>query len=130
MNRLHHVNVVVAPGSTPAVLDFYELLGLTQVDKPAEGVAAAGAWFDFPGGGQQLHVSEREGDRHADRHADQHFAMVVDDLDSLITALRDDGHPFTRKPDLLGARRGMTSDPAGNSIELVEAAGGCALPAG
>ena len=114
--RLHHVNVVVPPGCTGAVVEFYELLGLTRVAKPAEGVAATGAWFDFPGGAQQLHVSERD----AQVNAEQHFAIVVDDLDRLVTALRDDGHPFERKPDVLGARRGNTADPCGNTVELME----------
>jgi hypothetical protein len=126
VTRLHHVNVVVAPGCTETVVEFYELLGLARVDKPLEGVASTGAWFDFPGGSQQLHVSEREGDR----HAEQHFALVVDDLDALVAALRDDGHPFDRKPDLLGARRGMTADPAGNGVELIEATGAFSSPAG
>ena len=115
--RLHHVNVVVPPGCTGDVVDFYALLGLTQVPKPTEGVAQTGAWFDFPGGTQQLHVSERD----VQTNADQHFAVVVDDLDRLVTALRDDGHPFDRKPDLLGARRGNTADPYGNTVELIEA---------
>ena len=86
--RLHHVNVVVPPGRTEAVVPFYELLGLVRVPKPAEGVAAEGAWFDLPGG-TQVHVSERVGDR----NADQHFALVVDDLDETVTALLDAGHP-------------------------------------
>jgi hypothetical protein len=114
--RLHHVNVVVPPGCTDDVVGFYELLGLTRVAKPQEGVAATGAWFDFPGGTQQLHVSERTGQV----NADQHFAILVDDLDTLVTRLRDEGHPFDRKPDVLGARRGNTADPCGNTVELME----------
>jgi len=114
--RLHHVNVVVPPGCTDEVVGFYELLGLTRLEKPKEGVAASGAWFAFPGGEQQLHVSEREGTI----NADQHFAIVVDDLDSLVARLRDEGHPFDRKADVLGARRGNTADPRGNTVELME----------
>jgi hypothetical protein len=53
--KLHHVNVVVAPGSTDAVVPFYELLGLTRVAKPTAGAAQSGAWFDVPGG-SQVHV--------------------------------------------------------------------------
>ena len=119
MTRLHHVNVVVPPGCTDDVVEFYELLGLSRITKPAEGVSQTGAWFAFPGSDQQLHVSEREGDR----NPDQHFAVVLDDLDAVIRALRDAGHPFDRKPDLLGARRGVTADPAGNAVELLEATG-------
>ena len=114
--RLHHVNVVVPPGCTEDVVDFYALLGLTRIAKPSEGVAQTGAWFAFPDGAQ-LHVSERTGTV----NPEQHFAITVDDLDRLIAALRDEGHPFERKADVLGARRGMTADPCGNAVELMEA---------
>lgn len=117
--RLHHVNVVVPPGHTEQVVPFYELFGMVRVAKPVEGVATAGAWCDLPGGRTQVHVSERLGAR----HADQHFALVVDDLDAVVAMLRSAGHPWESKPNLLGARRGVTADPQGNAVELVEAAG-------
>jgi hypothetical protein len=117
--KLHHVNVVVPPGRTDAVVGFYELLGLTRVEKPTEGVAQTGAWFDLPDGSAQVHVSEREGSV----HPQQHFALAVDDLDSTALALQQAGHPWHPGTVLLGARRGMTADPEGNAIELVEAIG-------
>jgi len=117
--KLHHVNVVVAPGRTDAVVPFYELLGLTRAVKPTEGVAQTGAWFDFPGGGTQVHVSEKPGDR----HPDQHFAVSVRDLDAVVRRLSAAGHPWAPKPDISGARRGMTADPEGNAVELAEAIG-------
>jgi hypothetical protein len=116
--RLHHVNVVVAPGRTDAVVPFYELLGLSRAPKPAEGVAQIGAWFDVPGG-TQVHVSERSGDR----HPEQHFALVVDDLAGLVQRLEAAGHPWRATTPIGGAQRGMTADPEGNAVELVEAAG-------
>ena len=119
MTRLHHVNVVVAPGRTDAVVPFYELLGLRRVEKPATGVAKEGAWFDFPGGGTQVHVSER----HGDRHPEQHFAVSVDDLDDLVRRLVEQGHPWVERTALYGARRGMTADPEGNAVEVIEATG-------
>jgi len=117
--RLHHVNVVVPPGRTEHVAPFYALLGLTRVEKPTEGVAETGAWFDLPDGTTQVHVSERDG--HA--HPQQHFGLAVDDLDALALALQQAGHPWHPKPVLFGARRGMTCDPEGNAVELIEALG-------
>ena len=117
--RLHHVNVVVPPGRTAAVAPFYELLGMTRVAKPTEGVAAEWAWFDLPGGTAQVHVSERDGER----HPAQHFAITVEELDLLVLALRQAGHPWQPGTALFGARRGMTTDPEGNAVELVEAIG-------
>lgn len=119
MTRLHHVNVVVPPGGTEGVVGFYELLGLTRVEKPTEGVARAGAWFDLPDGGTQVHVSEREGSP----HPQQHFALAVDDLDALALLLQQRGHPWHPGTVLFGARRGMTADPEGNAVELIEALG-------
>ncbi|MGZ6826555.1 MAG: VOC family protein [Mycobacteriales bacterium] len=116
--RIHHVNVVVPPGGTEAVVPFWELLGLTRVPKPPE-TAREGAWFDLPGGTTQLHVSERPGEP----HASQHVALVVDDLDATVLDLVHAGHPWKPGPLLLGARRGMTADPAGNAVELIEGVG-------
>jgi hypothetical protein len=117
--RIAHVNVVVPIGGTESVVSFYELLGLSRVPKPAEGVAREGAWFDLPDGRTQVHVSEREGSP----HPQQHFALTVDDLDELALLLQQHGHPWHPGRDVLGARRGMTADPAGNGVELIEAIG-------
>ena len=116
--RLHHVNVVVAPGRTDAVAPFYELLGLTPVRKPVDGVAQTGAWFDIPGG-TQLHVSEKAGGR----HPEQHFALSVDDLAGVVRRLRAAGHPWRDSNPLSGAQRGQTADPEGNAVELIEGVG-------
>ncbi len=117
--RLHHVNVVVPPGQTDAVLPFYQdLLGLAMVLKPNEGVAPSGAWFDLTGGAQ-LHISERDGAPHPDTH----FGLVVDDLAGLLDKLARWAAPWTEQPDLFGGRRGFTRDPAGNRVELLERAG-------
>ena len=114
MIRLDHVNVVVPPGRTEAVVPFYEALGLVRVPKPAGTSRGAGAWFDLPGG-QQVHVSERSGQR----HPEQHLALAVDDLDAVVGRLQQAGHPWQPEPDLLGRRRGMTADPEGNAVELL-----------
>jgi len=117
--RLHHVNVVVPPGQTDAVLPFYEAtLGLTRMAKPAAGVAREGAWFDIAAG-TQLHISEREGTR----HPDPHFGLVVDDFAGVLARLAETGAPWTEQDNLFGGRRGFTRDPAGNRVELLERAG-------
>src|SRR4051794_20778247 len=117
--RIHHVNVVVPPDGTSGVVPFYaEVLGLRQVDKPTEGVAQSGAWFDIDDY-SQVHVSERAGDV----HPQSHFGLVVDDYDAVLTRLRDVGAPWEDQADIFGGRRGFTRDPAGNRIEILERAG-------
>ncbi|HET6816207.1 MAG TPA: VOC family protein [Mycobacteriales bacterium] len=117
--RIHHVNVVVEPGHTEAVVPFYvDVLGLRQVDKPKEGVAQTGAWFDI-NESSQVHVSEREGDV----HPQSHFGLVVDDFDEVLRRLHEAGAPWEDQADIFGGRRGFTRDPAGNRVEILEAAG-------
>lgn len=117
--RIHHVNVVVAPGCTDAVVPFYvDVLGLRHVQKPKDGVAQTGAWFDIDES-SQVHVSEREGDV----HPQSHFGLVVDDFDDVLRRLRDAGAPWEDQADIFGGRRGFTRDPAGNRVEILEAAG-------
>ena len=116
--RLHHVNVVVPPGATDEVVAFYAgVLGLQRVPKP-DGTRSSGAWLQVDLG-TQVHVSERDGERHPDAH----FALVVDDYDGVVAAVAAAGAPFTEQEDVFGGRRGFTRDPAGNRIELLEAAG-------
>jgi catechol 2,3-dioxygenase-like lactoylglutathione lyase family enzyme len=118
--RIHHVNVVVAPGQTDSVISFYvDTLGLRQVPKPTEGVAQSGAWFDI-NDSSQVHVSERDGAV----HPQSHFGLVVDDFDATLARLGAAGAPWEDQPQIFGGRRGFTRDPAGNRIEILE------LPAG
>ena len=116
MRRIHHVNVVVPPGGTVSVVPFYvDVLGLRQVDKPKEGVAQSGAWFDIDDH-SQVHVSEREGVV----HPQSHFGLVVDDFDEVMRRLRHANASWEDQPNIFGGRRGFTHDPAGNRIEILE----------
>jgi catechol 2,3-dioxygenase-like lactoylglutathione lyase family enzyme len=118
--RLHHANIVVRPGQTDQIAGFYaDVLGLTPIDKPAEGVTAGGAWLEI-NDASQLHISERAD---AVMHDDMHFGLVVDDFDAVLARLAAAGAPWKEQADLFGGRRGSTRDPLGNRIELLEAAG-------
>lgn len=116
---LHHVNVVVAPGQTASVAGFYvDVFGLQPIAKP-EATQPSGAWLQVDER-TQVHISERPGEVHADAH----FALVVDDYDSVLAKVASAGATFTEQEDLFGGRRGFTRDPAGNRVEIIEAAGG------
>ncbi|HVT22566.1 MAG TPA: VOC family protein [Mycobacteriales bacterium] len=118
--RLHHVNIVVKPGQTRQVFEFYTgVLGLERADKPVDGTSPGGAWFNIDDA-TQLHISERDD---AVMHADLHFALVVDDFDGVLARLAEAGAEWREQPDLFGGRRGSTRDPVGNRIELLERAG-------
>jgi catechol 2,3-dioxygenase-like lactoylglutathione lyase family enzyme len=120
VTRLHHVNIVVAPGDTDAVRDFYrDVLGLRPTAKPSEGTTGGGAWLDIDDH-SQLHISERAD---AARHPDAHFALIVDDFAGVLDRIDAVGAPWTEQADLFGGRRGFTRDPVGNRVELCERAG-------
>jgi catechol 2,3-dioxygenase-like lactoylglutathione lyase family enzyme len=118
--RLHHVNIVVRPGETERLVDFYtEVLRMRRTDKPVEGTSPGGAWFDISAS-NQLHISERSD---AVMHDDMHFGLVVDDFDAALRRLEAAGAPWKPQADLFGGRRGSTRDPLGNRIELLEPTG-------
>lgn len=111
---LDHVAINVT--DVPAGIAFYtDVLGLVQApDRPDFGFA--GAWLNA--GGQQVHLIERA----APSNVGQHFALVYDDLTTVVPALRAAGLEVS-DPIAVGAtgrRQAFTSDPWGNGIELHE----------
>jgi catechol 2,3-dioxygenase-like lactoylglutathione lyase family enzyme len=118
MTWIQHVNVVVPIGGTQAALAFYrEVLGMQPIPKPTI-LNQAGGWLQVAGM-QQLHISERAGAPHPDAH----FALVADDFDSMLERLAAAGASWQDQEDIFGGRRGYTRDPAGNRVEILEAAG-------
>jgi catechol 2,3-dioxygenase-like lactoylglutathione lyase family enzyme len=105
------INVPDVPG---AIAFYTEKLGLVQnFTRPDFGFA--GAWLDTASG-QQVHLIELP----APPNVGQHFALVFDDLDAVVGALRDRGLEVTDPVPVggTGRRQAFTSDPWGNGIEL------------
>ena len=108
---LHHVSINVP--DVPAGIAFYsDLLGLEQDHRrPAFGFG--GAWLDA--GDQQVHLIEGA----TPPNMGQHFALLYEDLDAVIDALRarglEVGDPMPSGPD---HRQAFVTDPWGNVIEL------------
>jgi catechol 2,3-dioxygenase-like lactoylglutathione lyase family enzyme len=111
---VHHVSIAVP--DVDVALDFYtRVLGMTQrEDRPAN--LGAGAWLDV--GGQQLHLVRSD----APEPRGQHFAILVDDLDATTAELRAAGVTVSDAVPIGAARQAFLTDPAGNAIELHEAA--------
>ncbi|MBO0705466.1 MAG: glyoxalase [Candidatus Dormibacteraeota bacterium] len=118
IESLHHVQLAVPPGSEPRLRAFYcDLLGLTEVPKPASLAPRGGLWVRGPA--VQLHLGVEEEFRPARK---AHPALLVRDLDGLAERLRGAGYDV-RADDLLpGYRRFYVSDPVGNRLELLEPA--------
>jgi catechol 2,3-dioxygenase-like lactoylglutathione lyase family enzyme len=106
---VHHVAICVADAQK--ALTFYrDLLGMTQLPRPDIG---PGYWLDA--GGQQVHLMESE----AQSPGANHFAIRVDDIDSAVSDLQEQGVEVHRLPFIAGVgHQAFLHDPSGNMVEL------------
>jgi len=107
---VHHVSINVK--NVDEALSFYvDVLGLTpRADRP--NFSFGGAWLDV--GGQQIHLIE--GEPPAD--VGQHVALHVDDVDAVVSELRDRGIEVSAPVPVGTGRQSFLHDPAGNRIEI------------
>ncbi len=117
--RIDHVQLAIPAGGEAEARRFYgEVLGFTEVPKPAPMAARGGLWFEAGprGASVGIHLGI-EPDMRASVKA--HPAFVVDDLDAYGARLAAAGCKWTPSDELPGTRRGHTWDPFGNRLELI-----------
>src|SRR5512139_2034886 len=114
---IDHIQIAVPAGQEDWARTFYvDVLGFTEIPKPAELAKRGGAWFQSQG--VQLHLGVEAGFRPARK---AHPAFIVSDLDSLIGKVMEAGYETdTSQPPLDGYKRAHIFDPFGNRIELME----------
>ena len=114
---IDHVQIAMPAGEEEKARAFYiELLGFTEIPKPAELAKRGGAWFQSYG--VQLHLGV-EADFRPARKA--HPAFAVRDLEGLLARIQHAGYETdTSQPPLDGYKRAHIFDPFGNRIELME----------
>jgi catechol 2,3-dioxygenase-like lactoylglutathione lyase family enzyme len=113
---IDHVQLPIPPGGEAAARAFYgDLLGFTEVPKPAVMAVRGGMWFQA--GPVGIHIGI-EPDMRASVKA--HPALVVDDLAAFVARLVGAGHEWKPSDELPGTHRGHTKDPFGNRIELIQ----------
>jgi catechol 2,3-dioxygenase-like lactoylglutathione lyase family enzyme len=118
--RLHHVQLAIPPGGEEVARRFYgEVLGMTELTKPAELQARGGCWF--AGGGWEVHLGV-EADFQPARKA--HPGVLVRGLDDLAVALTAAGHDVAWDAAFPGHRRFYAHDGHGNRLEFLEAIAG------
>ena len=114
---LDHVQLAAPLGCEDAARRFFgDLLGLEEIDKPAQLRPRGGVWFRA--GAQHLHVGV-ERDFAPARKA--HPAFTVDSVDTLAARLESAGVAIEWDDTLPGVRRFYVHDPWGNRIELLQA---------
>ena len=114
---IDHVQLAMPTGAEEKARAFFvNILGFTEIPKPAELARRGGAWFQSEA--VQLHIGV-ESDFHPVRKA--HPAFLVDDLDALISKAQSAGYETdTTQPPLDGYKRAHVFDPFGNRIELMQ----------
>jgi catechol 2,3-dioxygenase-like lactoylglutathione lyase family enzyme len=113
---LDHVQIAIPVGGEARAREFYTaILGLTEVEKPAEMAGRNSIWF--VAGPVNLHIGI-EADFHPAQRA--HPALVVDGLDDIVAACERAGLPTKPDTSFNNFRRVHVFDPFGNRLELME----------
>jgi catechol 2,3-dioxygenase-like lactoylglutathione lyase family enzyme len=118
--EVNHVNIRVAKAVEEATKHFYtRIVGLAEIEKPAESKKRGGAWFVC--GAVQLHLSiaDSEGNEESKRH----ICYLVANLTDAENQFRNAGVEVI--PDDLpvaGWNRFYVRDPGGNLLEIAERA--------
>jgi catechol 2,3-dioxygenase-like lactoylglutathione lyase family enzyme len=113
---LDHVQLAMPAGREAEARAFYTgLLGISEQPKPPHLAARGGCWFER--GALKIHLGV-EKDFTPARKA--HPALIVEDLPTLVAALKRAGHRVVEDEPLEGFDRVYVDDPFGNRLELME----------
>lgn len=114
---IDHIQIAMPTGEEDKARAFYvNLLGFTEIPKPAELVKRGGVWFKSES--VRLHLGI-ETDFRSARKA--HPAFIVNDLMGFVSKTQKAGYETdTSQPPLDGYIRAHIFDPFGNRIELME----------
>ena len=114
---IDHVQLAMPAGAEEKARAFFiDVLGFSEIPKPAELAKRGGAWFQSES--VQLHLGV-EADFRPARKA--HPAFIVDDLEGLLAKAQTAGYEIdASQPPLDGSKRAHVFDPFGNRIELME----------
>ena len=121
ISGLHHVQLAAPAGSEQQMREFFVgVLGLTEVDKPADLAARGGAWFRGPG--FELHVGIEQDFTPAKK---AHPGLLVDDLAGLAKRVAAAGYEVRHDNPLLVPDGGefvrfYATDPVGNRLEFLQ----------
>ena len=112
---IDHVQLAMPAGGEERARSFYrDLLGMTEIPKPAELAKRGGCWF--ASGEVQLHLGVDAEFRAAKK---AHPALRCGDYAGMISRLRAAGVEVVEDANIPGLRRGHVLDPFGNRLELL-----------
>ncbi len=115
---IDHVQLAAPPGCEAAARTFFgEVLGLTELPKPAALAVRGGLWFKC--GAQQIHIGIEKDFRPAKK---AHPALRLRDevsIEALKARLNAAGIATRDDHEIDGAARFFAEDPWGNRLEFV-----------
>jgi catechol 2,3-dioxygenase-like lactoylglutathione lyase family enzyme len=112
---LQHVTLEVRSDDVDACLAFWALLGFERMEPPPL-LRDRFTWVEREG--TQIHLMPFED---PNTTVNGHAAVVVEDYEPTLAALRDRGFELRAGSNAWGAPRTFTRDPAGNLVELMSA---------
>jgi catechol 2,3-dioxygenase-like lactoylglutathione lyase family enzyme len=113
---IDHVQLAAPKNCEAAARVFFgELLGLTEVEKPAPLRGRGGCWFAV--GARQLHIGVEEPFLPSRK---AHPAFAVADIQALFERLQRSHIECSWDAELEGRRRFFAADPWGNRLEFTE----------
>jgi catechol 2,3-dioxygenase-like lactoylglutathione lyase family enzyme len=110
---IQHVSLETRPGDVAGCAAFFRLLGFHDVEPP-ESLRERAAWLQR--GPTQVHLMFRDDPVIP---AAGHLAVVAEDYDATLAALRAAGHPVEPRREHWGSPRAYSRDPAGHVVELM-----------
>jgi catechol 2,3-dioxygenase-like lactoylglutathione lyase family enzyme len=112
---IHHVQLAMPAGREDDARRFYSgVLGIPEVQKPADLARRGGAWFET--GDLRVHLGVETDFRPAHK---AHPGLLVRDLKLLSKQLTDAGYEVTKGEPLEGYEHVYVNDPFGNRLELL-----------
>ena len=110
---LQHVTIEVRDADVAACVDFYRLLGFERVEPPPS-LADTATWVERDG--MQVHLLRTD---EPVVPPQAHHAVVVDDYEATVDALRGAGFEPDARREHWGSPRGFVRNPAGHRVELM-----------
>ena len=112
---LQHVSIEVRPDQIDTCVAFWALLGFEQVQPPES--LRRFTWVERAG--TQVHLMPFDDPVTTARG---HAAVVVEDYETVLARLRDEGFEPQPGSNAWGAPRSFVRDPAGNHVEIMSKA--------
>jgi catechol 2,3-dioxygenase-like lactoylglutathione lyase family enzyme len=111
---LHHVGIEVAPADIERAVELWRLLGFSLVEPPES--LSEFTWLERDG--TQIHLMPTDEPTVPLRG---HVAIVAQDFDATVSALREAGFEVERRREHWGVPRVVAIAPGGHRVELMAA---------